>query len=33
MPSYTTAVGIPAKLSIIEKNIATEELDNTAYFI
>ena len=33
MPSYTTAVGIPAKIKYNRKNIATEELDNTAYFI
>lgn len=33
MPSYTTAVGIPAKIKYNRKNIVTEELDNTAYFI
>lgn len=33
MPSYTTAVGIPAKIKYNRKNIVTEELDNVVYFI
>lgn len=33
MPSYTTAVGIPAKIKHNKKDITSEQLDNVIYFI